>query len=84
MKINEDAIPVCKMCERKLGQYVGILDGEPYIICSSDYIEDLPYCYSCMIEHCCATNCYECEFNPCNNNECRFFDIKMSYLLEEN
>lgn len=80
----ENMIPVCKICGRKLGQFVGMLDGEPYIICSSDYIEEWPYCRSCMIEHCYKINCYECEFNPSNSDECRFFDIKMSYLLEEN
>lgn len=80
----ETMIPVCKMCGRKLGQFVGMLDGEPYIICSSDYIEDWPYCYSCMIEHCCATNCYGCEFNPGDYHNCKFLNMKMFYLKEEN
>lgn len=84
MNTNEDMIPVCKMCGRKLGQYVGVLDGEPYIICSSDYIEDWPYCYSCMIEHCCATNCYGCEFNPGDYHDCKFLGMKMFYLKEAN
>ena len=36
---NAIKIPECKMCGRILGQSVG-----PWIICSSDYIEDWPYC----------------------------------------
>lgn len=78
----EDMIPACKMCGRKLGQFVGMLSGEPYIACSSDYIEEWDYCYSCMIEHCCTTNCLGCEFNPGNYNDCRFIDLKRNYLYD--
>ena len=82
-KAIENEILVCKMCGRKLGQFVGMMNGEPYIICSSDYIENWDYCESCMIEHCCVTNCLGCEFNPGNYDECKFIDMKRNYLEEE-
>ena len=78
----ENIIPVCKMCGRKLGQCIGMMNGEPYIACSSDYIEDWDYCESCMIEHCCNTNCLGCEFNPGSYNDCRFLTTKKNYLYD--
>ena len=75
---NAIKIPECKMCGRILGQSVG-----PWIICSSDYIEDWPYCDRCMIEHCVETNCYGCEFNPGDYHKCRFLEMKKFYLSEE-
>ena len=82
-KQAEDMIPVCKMCGHKLGQFVGMFEGEPYIICSSDYIKDWDYCESCMIEHCCTTNCFGCRFNPGNYNDCRFIDMKKNYMRRD-
>ena len=79
----EATVPVCKMCGSKLGQFVGMIDREPYIICSSDYIEDWPYCRSCMIEHCCSVNCFSCEFNPGDYKDCKFLDMKTFYLKGE-
>ena len=76
----EDMIPVCKMCGRKLGVFIGTMNGELRIICSSDYVENWDYCYSCMIEHCCTTNCFGCRLNPGNYNDCRFFDMKRNYM----
>lgn len=76
----EYMIPVCKMCGSKLGVFVGMINGKPRIIGSSDYIENWDYCYSCMIEHCCTTNCFGCGFNPGDYNNCRFFDIKRNYM----
>lgn len=76
----EDMIPVCKMCGQKLGVFVGMMNGKPYIIGTSDYIDDWDYCYSCMIEHCCTTNCFGCKFNPGNYNDCRFFTMKKNYM----
>lgn len=72
-------IPECKMCGSKLGQFIN-----PFrIICSSDYIDGWPYCMSCMIEHCVATNCYGCEFNKGDYHNCQFFYMKQNYLEEE-
>ena len=81
--MEKETIPICKMCGRKLGQLIGMMNGEQYIICSSDYIEDWDYCEGCMIEHCCTTNCFGCEFNPGNYNNCKFFNLKQFYLKEE-
>ena len=66
-------IPKCKMCGQKLGVFVGMMNGDPLIIGKSDYIEDWPYCVSCMIEHCANTNCLDCEFNKGDYHECKFF-----------
>lgn len=82
-KSIENIIAKCKMCGRELGQFVGIMNDEPYIVCSSDYIENWPYCKSCMIEHCVITNCLGCEFNPGNYNNCRFLETKTYYLKED-
>ena len=71
------------MCGRELGQIIVETNEEAYIICSSDYIEDWPDCRSCMIEHCVTTNCFGCEFNPGNYNDCRFLETKIFYLKEE-
>lgn len=78
----DNMIPVCKMCGRKLGQFVGMMGGEPLIICSSSYIEGWDYCEECMIDHCCTTNCFGCKFNPGSYKDCMFLDMKKNYLYD--
>lgn len=78
-----NSIPVCKMCGNKLGVFVGMADGEAHIMCSSDYIENWPYCRSCMIEYCTTTNCFGCELNPGDHKNCRFIRMKTFYLEEK-
>lgn len=82
-KAIKSLIPVCKMCGRELGVFVGMMNGKPRIIGVSDYIDGWDYCESCMIEHCCATNCFGCEFNPGNYNDCRFLGMKTYYMENE-
>ena len=71
---NKIKIPVCKVCGRELGQMI----PDYGIICSSDYIQDNPYCRSCQIEHCVETNCLGCEMGKYPN--CRHLETKRFYL----
>jgi len=48
---------------------------------SSNNIEDWPICYSCMIEHCCGTDCNGCKYG--NYPDCRFLWMKRYYMNEE-
>ena len=74
---NEIKIPVCKCCGRELGQFI----TPDWIICSSDYIPDNPYCMICQIEHCLQTNCFGCEMGRYPN--CRHIAMKRFYLEDE-
>jgi hypothetical protein len=80
---TENYIPTCKKCGRKLGQVINITGEQPFIACSSDYIENCDYCMSCMIEHCCTTNCLGCNFNTGKYSDCRFFDMKQHYMKKD-
>jgi hypothetical protein len=46
---------------------------------SSNDIEDWPICHDCMIEHCCHTDCDDCEYKPLITSDCRFFEMKQIY-----
>jgi hypothetical protein len=34
-----------------------------------------------MVEHCCGTNCYACEYGK--YPDCRFLDMKRHYMSED-
>lgn len=76
-------IPKCEICNRELAVYVASNGNEDFYCCSSDYIEDFPLCRSCLIEHCCSTNCLGCEHSPSDYHKCRFLEMKNFYLNEE-
>jgi len=76
-------IPVCKNCGVKLGQVINITNEDPFVVCSSDYIENWGYCRTCMIDYCCTTNCLGCDFNTGKYSDCRFFNIKQHYMNKD-
>ena len=75
MKNEIPEIPVCKMCGNILGQLIG-----DTIYLSSDYTGG-KVCRSCMIEHCCTTNCLGCELGT--YPDCKFLPMKKFYLEDE-
>ena len=68
----------CSDCGRALAWQV---PGEDYSICSSDYREGLDICYSCLIEHCCNTNCYSCRRGK--YPECEWLETKKHYMAKD-
>lgn len=80
---SRECVKQCAECGAELAWGVG-----EHIFSSSDNIDDWDICQSCMIEHCCNTNCLMCENylskeqNPNNISytKCRFFGTKQSYL----
>jgi hypothetical protein len=74
----------CANCKRALAWQV---PGEDYSICSSDYHEDLTVCLSCLIEHCCTTNCFECPHGdfPIKGvyPDCEWLWMKKHYMEDE-
>lgn len=75
-------INCCRQCGRTLIRAIRLSNGEFRGIYSSDYIDNWPICRSCMIEHCCNTNCMGCEFNQGDYQKCYFFDMKKHYMEE--
>ena len=69
---RDPRIPYCDICGRKLGQLIG-----DTVYCSSDYIGG-PICQSCLIEHCCSTNCLACEIG--HYPDCEHLETKKYYL----
>lgn len=65
-------IPVCDMC----GQTLGFISGDTFYF-YSDYIYE-PICLSCLVEHCCTTNCLSCEIGT--YPECKHLERKL-YLM---
>jgi hypothetical protein len=69
----------CLECGCKLLFNVPGTDGE--YIASSEYIEEFPYCHTCMVEYCCSQDCETCERK--DKEECSFKDMKEYYLQPE-
>lgn len=63
----------CKEC----GCWIGTInrDGSSY---ASSHYNGTDVCDSCMVEHCCGTNCLACEIGEYPN--CRFQDMKRHYM----
>lgn len=71
----KNEIPVCALCGADLGQLIGD---------TIDYFDDYtgsPVCRSCIIEHCCTTNCLGCEIGT--YPDCEYLKIKHHYMQEE-
>ena len=67
----------CKQCGSNL--LVKIYDG--YYVCKSDFVEEFPgWCRTCLIDHCCETDCTTCTIK--DKEDCSFIDIKELYLLD--
>lgn len=73
----------CSRCGSTLIRATQFSNGEFYGIYSYDYIDNWPICRSCMIEHCCSTNCMGCEFNQGDYQKCQFLKMKQHYMKEE-
>lgn len=71
-------IPHCPVCGQKLGVFVGMQNGKPLIIGTSDYMETFDLCHTCLVEHCMQTNCYKCELRK--YPDCEFLATKKLYL----
>jgi len=69
----------CQLCGGKIVWENPHLSG--HFHASSSNLGDLDICHDCMIEHCTATNCLECELGE--YPECRFLDIKKHYMEED-
>lgn len=67
---NLEDYRVCKHCGCEL-----LYATEDKYIASSDFLEDFPgWCYTCLSEHCAATNCEACKVaDPAT---CSFVEIK--------
>jgi hypothetical protein len=59
---------------------VKIYDGR--YIGSSDLVEEFPgWCYTCLAEHCCATDCAICNIK--DKEDCSFKSMKEFYLTRD-
>jgi hypothetical protein len=48
---------------------------------SSNDIPEWDICNDCMVEHCCSTDCSDCEYGT--SPDCRFFDMKQNYMSDD-
>lgn len=62
----------CKRCGGKMVWENPHLPG--HFHASSCNIEDWDICHDCMVDHCVATNCLECDLGK--YPECRFLEMK--------
>jgi hypothetical protein len=68
----------CKRCCSKL--LVKIYDDR--YIGSSDFLPEFPgWCFTCLVEHCCRTDCNACKVK--DKEDCSFSHIKDFYLSDE-
>jgi hypothetical protein len=68
----------CKQCGSRL--LVKIYDDR--YIGSSDFLAEFPgWCYTCLVEHCCKTDCNTCKVK--DKEDCSFSHIKDFYLSDE-
>lgn len=66
----------CSFCSAELEW---VQDG--ITLQSSDYVENLDVCKTCLIDHCCKTDCGKCTIRTVEF--CEFVDQKTHYLQEE-
>jgi hypothetical protein len=75
---NIEDYKTCKQCGSEVLYQV---DNRGYIA-SSDFLEDFPgWCYTCLVEHCCAQDCSTCTL-VADPSKCSFKEVKNSYLQE--
>lgn len=69
----------CKLCGARMVWENPHIPGHFHE--SSCNIDDWPICHDCMVEHCCSTNCSDCEYGK--YPDCRFLDMKRHYMSED-
>ena len=69
----------CKLCGCQMAWGHPSLPG--MLMESSCNIEEWPICHDCMVEHCCSTNCYACEYGK--YPDCRFLSLKKHYMEKD-
>ena len=74
---NFEAYKTCKQCNCEL--LYPTSDTE--YIASSDFLPEFPgWCYTCLVEHCCETDCEACDVNTFT--DCSFKPVKEICLKE--
>ena len=68
----------CKGCN-KLLVIPHPIDGSR-MMCGVGYVEGVPYCRECLIDHCMNTKCSECTIN--SKKKCTFYSTKKQYMEE--
>lgn len=69
-----------KTCNTCGSQILYPVDASHYIE-SSDFVPDFPgWCHTCLVEHCCDTDCRICRVTAGDPAECPFKEIKKLYL----
>ena len=76
---REPLIKNCETCGCKLVWENPILKG--HFQASSSNLENWDYCRDCMIDHCCTTNCYGCNYGK--YPDCQFLEMKKHYMSQD-
>ena len=75
---NIDNYKTCKQCGSEVLYEVD--DG--HFIESSDFEPNFPgWCHTCLVEHCCSTNCLGCDLVS-DHTTCSFKEMKNFYMNE--
>ena len=77
-KIDGDVLR-CRMC----GHKVSVCKTEDgwILSSSSEGDEGKGICHECLVEHCCNTNCFGCDWYK--YPECPHIEIKKIYMVED-
>ena len=75
--IEENAIR-CRKCNRNVA--AAKLDGRFILSSESEGDESKGICHTCLIEHCCNTNCLGCDWYKYPN--CPHIETKKIYMEE--
>ena len=76
---NSELLKNCKLCGCKMVWENPHLPG--HFQASSCNVDDWDICHDCMVEYCCATNCYGCKLGK--YPECRFLEMKRHYMAKD-
>ena len=73
--IEENAVR-CRMCNKNIA--AAKLDGRFILSSESEGDESKGICHTCLIEHCCNTNCLGCDWYKYPN--CPHIETKKIYM----
>lgn len=77
-----EVIALAKNCKRCGGKMVWENPHLPgHFHASSCNIEDWDICHDCMVDHCVAANCLECDLGK--YPDCSFLDMKKHYMEDD-
>ena len=75
-QVNEDTLR-CRIC----GMNVAVKTDNGWILSSSaEGDESKGICHDCLVEHCCSTNCFGCDWYQYPN--CPHIETKKIYMEE--